>query len=301
VDAFASRAFKGNPAAVCPLENWLDDGTLQAIAEENNLSETAFFMPSEKVFALRWFTPLKKVDLCGHATLATAHVIFDILRYPKQNIFFETRSGELSVARKGVLLEMDFPSLPPEPCACPDILAEGLGFQPLEVLAADDYLAVFDSEAIVRAITPDHSLLRQLDLRGVIVTAPGSDVDFVSRFFAPKYGIPEDPVTGSAHCELAPYWAKKLDKNTLRAKQVSKRGGNIICEVNEDRVLLSGHAVTFMEADIFSDPAPTSLERYVFRAAFPLLPALRFYCEMFSDSVMIKYRLLRKQTGREME
>jgi PhzF family phenazine biosynthesis protein len=250
VDAFASRAFEGNPAAVCPLENWLDDGILQAIAEENNLSETAFFVPSEKGFALRWFTPLREVDLCGHATLATAHVIFNILGYPKQAIVFETRSGELSVARKGSLLEMDFPSLPPVPCACPELLAAALGFQPHEVLAADDYLAAFDSEATVRAITPDHSLLRQLDLRGVIVTSPGSDVDFVSRFFAPKYGIPEDPVTGSAHCELAPYWANKLGKNTLNAKQVSKRGGNIACEVKADRVLLLGHAVPFMETDI---------------------------------------------------
>ncbi len=250
VDAFASRAFEGNPAAVCPLESWLDDGTLQAIAEENNLSEIAFFVPSEKGFALRWFTPLREVDLCGHAILATAHVIFNILRYPKQAIVFETRSGELSVAKNGALLEMDFPSLSPEPCACPEILTAALGFQPLEVLAADDYLAVFDSEASIRAITPDHSLLRQLDLRGVIVTAPGSDVDFVSRFFAPKYGIPEDPVTGSAHCELAPYWAKKLGKNTLSAKQVSKRGGNITCEVKADRVLLLGHAVTFMQADL---------------------------------------------------
>lgn len=250
VDAFASRAFEGNPAAVCPLENWLDDGTLQAIAEENNLSETAFVVPSEKGFALRWFTLLKEVDLCGHATLATAHVIFNILCYPKQNIVFETRSGELSVARKGALLEMDFPSLSSEPCACPEILTAALGFQPFEVLAADDYLVVYDNEATIRAITPDHSLLQQLDLRGVIVTAPGSDVDFVSRFFAPKYGIHEDPVTGSAHCELAPYWAKKLGKNTLSAKQVSKRGGNITCEVKADRVLLLGNAVTFMEADI---------------------------------------------------
>ena len=250
VDAFASRAFEGNPAAVCPLENWLDDGTLQAIAEENNLSETAFFVPSEKRFALRWFTSLMEVDLCGHATLATAHVIFNILGYPKQAIVFETRSGELSVARKGALLEMDFPARPPKQCVCPEILAAALGFRPVEVLASDDYLAVFESEAIVRAITPDHSLLRQLDLRGVIVTAPGSDVDFVSRFFAPKYGIPEDPVTGSAHCELSPYWVKKLGKNTLSAKQVSMRGGNITCEVKADRVLLSGYAVTFMEADI---------------------------------------------------
>lgn len=250
VDAFATRAFEGNPAAVCPLESWLDDALLQAIAEENNLSETAFFVPVEKGFKLRWFTPVKEVDLCGHATLAAAHVIFENFGYSMQYITFETRSGDLTVKRKGNLLEMDFPSLPPRPCAFSEILAQGLGQRPIEVLAADDYLAVFDSEATVRAITPNQALLGQLDLRGVIVTAPGSDVDFVSRFFAPKFGIPEDPVTGSAHCELAPYWADKLGKSTLTAKQVSRRGGNITCEVKADRVVLSGHAVTFMEAEI---------------------------------------------------
>jgi PhzF family phenazine biosynthesis protein len=250
VDAFATRAFEGNPAAVCPLESWLDDGLLQAIAEENNLSETAFFMPSEKGFKLRWFTPLKEVDLCGHATLAAAHIIFEALGYAKPVITFETRSGELFVKKKGKQLEMDFPACPPTPCEPPKILVEGLGQRPIEILAADDYVAVFENEAIIRAITPDQVLLGQLDLRGVIVTAPGSEVDFVSRFFAPKFGIPEDPVTGSAHCELAPYWANKLGKNLLSARQVSRRGGNIVCEVNADRVVLSGYAVTFMEAEI---------------------------------------------------
>jgi PhzF family phenazine biosynthesis protein len=250
VDAFATRAFEGNPAAVCPLEGWLEDGLLQAIAEENNLSETAFFVPSEKGFELRWFTPIKEVDLCGHATLAAAHVIFETLGYAKQVITFETRSGDLFVERKGKRLEMDFPASSPTPRELPGILAEGLGKRPIEVLAADDYLAVFDDEATIRAITPNQALLSQLDLRGVIITAPGSDVDFVSRFFAPKFGIPEDPVTGSAHCELAPYWAKKLDKRILSAKQLSKRGGHIVCEVKTNRVLLSGCAVTFMEAEI---------------------------------------------------
>lgn len=250
VDAFASRTFEGNPAAVCPLESWLDDALLQAIAEENNLSETAFFVPSEKGFKLRWFTPVKEIDLCGHATLATAHVIFGKLGYSKQVIIFETRSGELFVKKKGHLLEMDFPATPPRPCGLYETLVKGLGERPVEVLAADDYLAVFDSEATVRAIIPNHALLSQLDLRGVIATAPGVDVDFVSRFFAPKFGIPEDPVTGSAHCELAPYWAGKLGKNILTAKQVSRRGGNITCELKGDRVLLSGCAITFMEAEI---------------------------------------------------
>lgn len=250
VDAFATRAFEGNPAAVCPLESWLDDGLLQAIAEENNLSETAFFVPSEKGFNLRWFTPVREVDLCGHATLAAAHVLFETFGYAGQAIAFETRSGELFVQRKGARLEMNFPACPPTPCELSEILAQGIGLRPLEVLAADDYLAVFDSEAIVRAIKPDMALLGQLDLRGVIVTAPGSDVDFVSRFFAPKLGVHEDPVTGSAHCALAPYWAKRLGKNVLTARQVSRRGGNIGCELKTDRVILSGSAVTVMTSDI---------------------------------------------------
>ena len=250
VDAFATRAFEGNPAAVCPLENWLEDDLLQSIAEENNLSETAFFVPSAKGFSLRWFTPVKEVDLCGHATLATAHVIFEMLGYTEPVIDFETRSGNLFVEKDGNQLKMDFPARQPIPCEVSETLVKGIGMRPIEVLAADDYLAVFDSEATVRAITPNHALLGQLDLRGVIVTAPGIDVDFVSRFFAPKIGIPEDPVTGAAHCKLAPYWAGKLGKTTLSARQVSKRGGSLICEVKTDRVELYGRAVTFMEAEI---------------------------------------------------
>jgi PhzF family phenazine biosynthesis protein len=250
VDAFATRAFEGNPAAVCPLESWLDDGLLQAIAEENNLSETAFFVPSDKGFALRWFTPVKEVDLCGHATLATAHVLFEHLEYAGETITFETRSGELTVERKGDQLALNFPACPPVPCGASELLAKALGRRPKEVLAADDYLAVFDSEATVRAITPDLALLGQLDLRAVVITAPGDDVDFVSRFFAPKLGVPEDPVTGSAHCELAPYWAERLGKSILTARQVSRRGGSLICEKKRDRVVLSGRAVTFMEAEI---------------------------------------------------
>jgi PhzF family phenazine biosynthesis protein len=250
VDAFTSRPFKGNPAAVCPLEGWLDDELLQAIAEENNLSETAFFVPSAKGFRLRWFTPVREVNLCGHATLATAHIIFETLDYSSQVITFETRSGDLFVERKGECLAMDFPTDPPTPCQFSELLEQGLGLRPLELLAADDYIAVFDSEATVRAIMPDQTLLSRLDLRGVVVTAPGMDVDFVSRFFAPKFGIPEDPVTGSAHCELAPYWAKKLGKDILTARQVSRRSGNLTCEMKADRVILSGQAVTVMVAEI---------------------------------------------------
>lgn len=250
VDAFATRTFEGNPAAVCPLENWLEDDLLQAIAEENNLSETAFFVPTAKGFSLRWFTPVKEVDLCGHATLATAHVIFEILGYTESNIIFETRSGNLCVEKNSNQLKMDFPACLPTPCEISETIIKALGVRPVELLAADDYVAVLDNEATVRAITPNQALLAQLDLRGVIVTAPGADVDFVSRFFAPKIGIPEDPVTGAAHCKIAPYWARKLGKNTLSAKQVSKRGGSLTCEVKADRVVLYGNAVTFMEAEI---------------------------------------------------
>ncbi len=250
VDAFATRVFEGNPAAVCPLDSWLEDELLQSIAEENNLSETAFFVSSEKGFELRWFTPTKEVDLCGHATLASAHVIFDILGYSKKVVTFDTRSGELLVEKRGSRLQMDFPACPSVSCAAPEALVQGLGARPVEVLAADDYMAVFDSEEAILAIKPDHALLGQLDLRGVIVTAPGKHSDFVSRFFAPKYGILEDPVTGSAHCELVPYWAGRLGNNTLAARQVSVRGGDLFCELKTGRVLISGDAVIFMESEI---------------------------------------------------
>jgi predicted PhzF superfamily epimerase YddE/YHI9 len=250
IDAFANRVFEGNPAAVIPLSSWLDDAVLQAIAQENNLSETAFFTPSPRGFHLRWFTPTTEVDLCGHATLATAHALFNHLGYAGQTITFETRTCDLMVRRQDAWLVMDFPAFPPEPCAPPEALIRGVGRQPVHVLAADDYVVVFDNEAVIRAITPDHALLCAVDRRGVIVTAPGRDVDFVSRFFAPKYGIPEDPVTGSAHCELAPYWAARLGKTRMKARQLSRRGGEMLCELAGDRVLLSGRAVTFMEAEL---------------------------------------------------
>jgi len=251
VDAFATRVFEGNPAAVCPLDSWPDDSLLQAIAQENNLSETAFFVPGEKGFELRWFTPVDEVDLCGHATLATAHVIFEILGYGGPVIPFETRSGELFVKKQGNRLQLDFPAQPPAACEMPDALVPGLGgVRPVEVLAAADYMAVFENETTIRNIRPDHTLLSKLDLRGLIVTAPGDEVDFVSRFFAPQLGVPEDPVTGSAHCELAPYWAGRLGKKILSANQVSRRGGSLVCEVAGDRVLISGGAVMFMEGEI---------------------------------------------------
>ena len=250
VDAFARQRFEGNPAAVCPLDYWLDDHLLQAIAEENNLSETAFFVPEGDGFSLRWFTPLAEVELCGHATLASAHVLFEHSDYDKPLITFETRSGQLCVERAHTGLSMNFPAIKALPCTTPELLKQAIGLVAQEVLAGDDYIVVLDSEAALRQIQPDQGLLSQLDRRGVIVTAPGAQHDFVSRFFAPKLGIPEDPVTGSAHCALAPYWATKLGKLNLQAKQVSRRGGEIGCQVQGDRVILSGQAITYMVGEI---------------------------------------------------
>ena len=251
VDAFTKQLFSGNPAAVCPLSAWLDDSLLQAIAAENNLSETAFFVPTESGFDLRWFTPVAEVDLCGHATLATAHVLFEILGYAKSSIAFDTRSGILNVTRQDAMLVMDFPAVPPKYCVPPATLLAALDVQIVEVLAADDYFVVVDSEETVRTLQPDFAKLADVDLRGVCVTARGNEVDFVSRFFVPKLGIPEDPVTGSAHCALTPYWSAKLGKSILSARQISQRSGDIQCELKDNRVTLSSHAVTFMEAEIF--------------------------------------------------
>ncbi|UCH47550.1 MAG: PhzF family phenazine biosynthesis protein [Betaproteobacteria bacterium] len=250
VDAFANRTFEGNPAAVCPLQEWLPDDVMQSIAVENNLSETAFFVPSERGFHLRWFTPVAEVDFCGHATLGSAHVLFSELGYQGQAVVFATRSGEMSVARDGDLYAMNFPALPPQPCSPPRALVEGLGAKPTEVLAAEDYLAVYDSQTVVQSLSPDFARLCELDLRGVIATALGDKHDFVSRFFGPRLGIDEDPVTGSAHCELTPYWSRRLGKNVLHARQISRRGGDVLCEMAGDRVLLKGGAVTFMVGEI---------------------------------------------------
>jgi PhzF family phenazine biosynthesis protein len=253
VDAFTHRPFAGNPAAVCPLDEWLPDALLQSIAAENNLSETAFFVPSGSDFHLRWFTPVTEIDLCGHATLASAHVLFEALGYQRTHVRFETRSGVLTVGRDGDAYAMDFPAQQPQTCAAPQALLDGLGARPAEVLAAEDYMAVFDTQAQVHSLNPDFARLRTLDRRGVIATAPGSDVDFVSRFFAPGAGIDEDPVTGSAHCALAPYWSGRLGRNRMQARQISSRGGELQCEVSGARVVLKGAAVTFMQAEIRVD------------------------------------------------
>ncbi len=251
IDAFAAHVFAGNPAGVCPLEQWLDEKVMQAIAAENNLSETAFFVRQNDHYALRWFTPTVEVDLCGHATLAAAFVIFNYLEPEASAVQFHTRSGVLMVLREGDLLVMDFPARKAEPCAAPEPLIQALGKSPQQVLRSRDYLAVFDSEAVIRSLTPDMNLLSQLDALGVIVTARGQHVDFISRFFAPKVGVPEDPVTGSAHCTLIPYWSERLGKRKLHALQVSARGGELFCEDLGDRVKIVGRAVRFFEGDIF--------------------------------------------------
>ena len=250
VDAFTRRLFAGNPAAVCPLEGWLEDGVLQAIAAENNLSETAFFVRQDDRFRLRWFTPAVEVDLCGHATLAAAFIILNYLEPSREAVRFDTRSGELSVRRAGDLLAMDFPARAPVPCDLPAGLIEALGAAPVGIFRSRDLMALFETEEEVRALKPRMDLLAQVDAFAVIATAPARDADFVSRFFAPRGGIPEDPVTGSAHCTLVPYWSKRLGKRDLHALQVSARGGELWCQDAGDRVTLKGRAVLFMQGEI---------------------------------------------------
>jgi len=253
IAAFSNKIFGGNPAAVCLLESWLDDHTLQSIAAENNLSETAFLVPKSKgKYALRWFTPSLEVDLCGHATLASAFVVFSFVNNSFSSVDFETASGRLSVTRSGELLSMDFPARKPDPTEETPIISQALGAKPLDVLKARDILVVFKDEATVRGMIPDFDELRQIrDAFAVIVTAPGEKCDFVSRFFAPNAGVPEDPVTGSAHCTLIPYWADRLKKTQLHAFQFSKRGGELFCENRGDRVRISGNAVLYAQGELY--------------------------------------------------
>ena len=258
VDAFASAVFNGNPAAVCPLERWLPEATMQAIAAENNLAETAFFVRRDggasatpgPDYDLRWFTPAVEMDLCGHATLASAFVVFTVLEPARDAVTFHSRSGPLTVRRAGELLVMDFPSRAPARCDAPAGLATALGAEPREVWKSRDLMAVFAREENVRALAPSFDRILALGVHGVIVTAPGDEVDFVSRFFAPLVGVPEDPVTGSAHCTLVPYWAKRLGRNKLRAHQVSTRGGELHCEDRGERVTIAGRAVKYLEGTI---------------------------------------------------
>ncbi|MEX2477027.1 MAG: PhzF family phenazine biosynthesis protein [Gracilimonas sp.] len=251
VDAFTSELFSGNPAAVVPLEEWLSDEQMQHIAAENNLSETAFFVKEGNSYRLRWFTPTVEVDLCGHATLATAHVLFEELGYSEDEIIFKTRSGLLTVSKKEGLLLMNFPADNMEKAEAPAVLFRALGVpQTFEVYKSDDYMVVLNSEKEVAALNPDIRMLSEVEARGIIVTAPGEEVDFVSRFFAPQSGVDEDPVTGSAHTKSTPYWSKKLDKEELKARQISKRGGDLICRMKGDRVEIAGNALTYLKGEI---------------------------------------------------
>lgn len=250
IDAFAENSFTGNPAAVCPLSEWLPDELMQSIAEENNLSETAFFVPTVHGFHIRWFTPVAEVDLCGHATLASAHVIFTYLDFEGKTIEFESKSGRLTVMKDEGLLIMDFPAQPPVPCQTPDPISKAFQSTPVECLKSDDYIVVFDAEEDIFSAQPDLAELSELDLRGVVITAQSAEYDFVARFFAPKYGIDEDPVTGSAYTQLMPYWSNRLGVTTLHAKQVSSRGGELLCELIEDRVKIAGNAVTYLIGEI---------------------------------------------------
>jgi PhzF family phenazine biosynthesis protein len=252
VDAFTSEVFSGNPAAVCILEAWPEDSCLQAIAAENNLSETAYLLPGDGDFELRWFTPQTEVALCGHATLASAYVLFECRHWGAELLKFRTRmSGLLTVRRRADLFEMDFPARPIHPLPMPDGLGSALGVTPENVFgSAEDLMVVLDSEKTVLAVEPDFAALERLDCRGIIITARGDRSDFVSRCFAPSVGIPEDPVTGSAHCVLIPYWASVLGKEDLYALQVSKRGGELFCQLAADRVRISGKAALYLEGTI---------------------------------------------------
>ncbi|MCS7019683.1 MAG: PhzF family phenazine biosynthesis protein [Cytophagales bacterium] len=251
IDAFTDKVFHGNPAAVCPLAEWLPATTMQAIAAENNLSETAFFVPYGRDFQIRWFTPEVEVDLCGHATLAAAYVILHELGCPDNYVHFHSPSGLLKVYRKHDYLELDFPSRPPQPAEYPPGLIAGLGAMPQHILRSRDYLCVYSSEEEVAALQPNWEELAKLDVLGIIATAPGKQVDFVSRFFAPSAGVREDPVTGSAHSTLIPYWAARLGKHKLIAQQISKRGGKLFCDLHGERVRIGGYAVLYMRGEIY--------------------------------------------------
>jgi len=250
VDAFARQPFEGNPAAVCPLDEWLSDEMMQNIAMENNLSETAFFVKRESDYRLRWFTPATEVDLCGHATLATSHVIFDHLGYDRDVINFDTNSGRLKIRKEGDRIVMNFPASEVNPVEVPDVLEDAVGLPPQELYKDTDYLYVLENEEQLRNLDPDIRLMKEADARGIIATAPGDDVDFVSRFFAPAVGVDEDPVTGSAHTMLTPFWSSRLGKEKLVGRQISKRGGTVYCMMMGDRVELGGYAFTVLQGEM---------------------------------------------------
>ncbi|MEE8172927.1 MAG: PhzF family phenazine biosynthesis protein [Alphaproteobacteria bacterium] len=253
IDTFTDKVLGGNPAAVCPLQEWLSAGVMQAIAAENNLSETAFFVPADGGgYALRWFTPNVEVGLCGHATLAAGEVVLSDIEPGAAAASFESKSGTLTVSRDGANLSMDFPARPAAPHVAPENLLAGLGATPAEVLAGDDYIAVYESAAEVAALSPDLDYFCRLDRRGVVATAPGAEAgaEYVLRFFAPKNAVPEDPVTGNVQTELVPYWAARLRKKRLHVRHLSARGGVMVCEDRGARVAISGQCVRFLEGEL---------------------------------------------------
>ena len=251
LDAFTDKVFGGNPAAVIPLTKWLSDELMQKIALENNLAETAFYTPEGDKFHIRWFTPTVEVDLCGHATLATSYQIFHYENYPKSIIEFNSRSGILKVEKQGDLLELDFPMDKLQPVETPQALIDSLGMTPRETFKGlTDYMLIFDSESQIKALNPDFRKMSEVDCRGVIVTAKGIEVDFVSRFFGPNSGGDEDPVTGSAHTSLTPYWAKVLGKNEFNARQISARGGELACKLVGERVKIAGKVAPYLVGEI---------------------------------------------------
>ncbi|OLS12969.1 MAG: phenazine biosynthesis protein PhzF family [Promethearchaeota archaeon CR_4] len=251
VDAFTDKIFSGNPAAVCPLDNWIDDELMQNIAFEHNLSETAFFVPKgDATFEIRWFTPKMEIDLAGHPTLATGYVIFNLLGYSISKIKLLSKTGELFVTKRDGLITLNFPSRPPSSIGTPETLVQGLGQKPLAVYKARDYLALYETEQDIIALRPDFRVLSKLDCLGIIVTAPSLNADFVSRFFAPAAGIDEDPVTGSSHTTLIPFWAERLSKKELHAFQLSQRKGELFCRFLGDRVEIGGKAVLYMRGEI---------------------------------------------------
>ncbi len=250
VDAFTDHVFGGNPAAVVILPAWLPDSQLQAIARENNYSETAFLVRDGRSFELRWWTPELEVDLCGHATLASAHVVFQIDDSRSDEVSFSTRSGELRVRKDGDRLAMNFPARPPIPRALDPEVGRALGANPSELLASRDLVAVFEKQDQIEALRPDFAALAAIDAFAIVATAPGRDCDFVSRFFAPRAGVAEDPVTGSAHCSLVPYWSRRLGRRGLHARQLSARGGELFCEDRGDRVIVAGHVVEYLRGEI---------------------------------------------------
>lgn len=251
VDAFTSRVFKGNPAAVCVMDKWLEEDVMQRIALENNLSETAFVVKEGDNYRIRWFTPKLEVDLCGHATLASSHVLFNHLGFSEPVIKFISKSGELLVRKENDLIILDFPADEPSPSDVPQVLIDGLGIEPVETYRGrSDYMLVYKDQSDIERISPDFGKIVQAKARGVIVTAKGDNSDFVSRFFAPQSGVDEDPVTGSAHTVMIPYWSKRLNRSDLSAVQLSKRQGFIRCRFLGDRVEIAGTAVTYLTGTI---------------------------------------------------